>query len=112
MLQSFHTLFQLDRIAQMFHQNVQDDKRPAPLAVSRLMEAAGAQYVISGGLAADLMQLLLDSPGLYEQLRALLDAVHADSQVTFDPYPDFDEACLVLIPIVGISVVPNQNAGS
>ena len=48
---------------------------------------------------ADLMQLLQDNPGLYEQLRAtteermhdLLDAVYIESQVTVDPYPDFEE---------------------
>ena len=54
MLQTLETLFALDRTAQMFHENIQDDKRAALLAVSRLMAAAGAEYVISGGLATQL----------------------------------------------------------
>jgi hypothetical protein len=54
MLQSLEKLFELDRMARMFHQEVQDDKRPALLALARLMEAAGAEYVIAGGLAAQL----------------------------------------------------------
>jgi len=54
MLQTFEKLFKLDALAQMFHDNVQDDKRPALLALAGLMKRAGAEYVISGGLATQL----------------------------------------------------------
>ncbi len=54
MLQTFEKLFELDAVAQMFHDNVQDDKRPALLALAGLMKMAGAEYVISGGLATQL----------------------------------------------------------
>lgn len=54
MLQTFEKLFKLDAVAQMFHDNVQDDKRPALLALDGLMKRAGAEYVISGGLATQL----------------------------------------------------------
>lgn len=115
MLQPLEKLFELDRLARMFHENIQDDKRPALLAVAGLMDAAGAQYVVSGGLAtqlhvsnprftadidrADLIELLQDNPGLYDRLRAvaeerlqpLLEAVYAESTVTVEPYPDFDD---------------------
>jgi hypothetical protein len=52
MLQTLEELFRLDTIAQMFHSDIQADKSSALLAVAGLMAAARAEYVISGGLAA------------------------------------------------------------
>lgn len=50
--QTLEALLELDRIAIMFHRNIQEDKRSAIHAAARLMEAAGAEWVITGGLAA------------------------------------------------------------
>ena len=38
----------------MFHADIQEDKHGALVAVARLMAAAGVEYVITGGLAAQL----------------------------------------------------------
>ncbi|MEW6280129.1 MAG: hypothetical protein AB1758_15990, partial [Candidatus Eremiobacterota bacterium] len=45
------TLFELDRVVGLIRKDIQQDKRSALLAVADLMRAAGARYVITGGLA-------------------------------------------------------------
>ncbi len=58
-MNSLEDLFQLDRVAAMFHPEIQDDKRSTLFAVARLMAEAGAKWVVTGGLAA---QLYVDQP--------------------------------------------------